>query len=672
MLGPGRAPTGPPSCSRLPAGRLRPDRHRAVPWWRQASIPMPPPGWPAPGAADGPGGAADAARRHRVLRTVSRRLASVLDRWLPSRGRSTGETGSNSWVVAGSRTATGKPILANDPHLATSIPSHLHPDRAALPDRVPDLPVRGRPASAWPGMPGVVIGQNAEIAWGLTTSYVDAQDLYLEEVRGDTVRVGDAYRAAHGAHRGDPGPRRGHAAHDHGPQLARHGPLLSDVDATICARSARSRRRPGNEPYAVALAWTALQPGPHHGRACCRSTRPRTSPSSGPRRRCWSRAVAEPRLRRHGRAPSATSCRVSVPERNRGDGDAVRPAGTPRTTGRAWSRSRSCPYAYEPAGGLHRRGEPARSSGAQYPHHLGSTYSYGWRSQEIIDALSPTPASSARTRASSSSTTTPIRFAADLVPRCSRSRSPTRGSPRASRRWSAGTTRRRHGLGRGGVLQRRRARHPQADLPRRDAGGPVADRRRPLVRRARHAAGRAEQRVVGRRRPPRTWSRRRDDILLAAMTDARKETHLADGAGHRPAGSGAGCTGSRCGNQTLGSSGIAPIERLFNRGDYPVGGGPAVVNAMAFDDTRGLPGDRRADDADAGRPGRSWTTRAGSTRAASPGHAYHPNYDDQAAAVGDQPDRAVSPFSSTPHSGRLTIRTDASESGRSWSARAPR
>ena len=87
-------------------------------------------------------------------------------------------------------------------------------------------------------------------------------------------------------------------------------------------------------------------------------------------------------------------------------------------------------------------------------------------------------------------------------------------------------------------------------------------------------------------------------------------------------------------NQTLGTSGIAPIERLFNRGEYQVGGGPAVVNAMAYDDTLGYTVASGADHADAGRPRRSrqsrWVNQSGVS-----GHAFHRNYDDQTAVVGD-------------------------------------
>ena len=124
-------------------------------------------------------------------------------------------TGSNSWAVAGSRTESGKAILSNDPHLATSIPSafaqvglHCRTVSEACPFDVSGFSMAS--------MPGVVIGKNNKIAWGLTTSYVDVQDLYLEDVRGDTVREGDSVRAAARDHRGDPGPGRGPAAdHSH-------------------------------------------------------------------------------------------------------------------------------------------------------------------------------------------------------------------------------------------------------------------------------------------------------------------------------------------------------------------------------------------------------------------------------------------------------------------------
>ena len=85
---------------------------------------------------------------------------------------------SNNWVISGKRTADGKPILANDPHLPPTAPgiwylSHLS---------APDMRVSG---VTFPGVPGIVLGHNELIAWGATNVGPDVQDLYVEEFNAD-------------------------------------------------------------------------------------------------------------------------------------------------------------------------------------------------------------------------------------------------------------------------------------------------------------------------------------------------------------------------------------------------------------------------------------------------------------------------------------------------------
>jgi len=80
---------------------------------------------------------------------------------------------SNAWVVSGMRTDTGKPILANDPHLAFSAPSLWYLARIIT----PNTEVVG---ATVPGTPITVIGHNKNIAWGLTTAGGDTQDLFIE------------------------------------------------------------------------------------------------------------------------------------------------------------------------------------------------------------------------------------------------------------------------------------------------------------------------------------------------------------------------------------------------------------------------------------------------------------------------------------------------------------
>ncbi|MGQ0548876.1 MAG: penicillin acylase family protein, partial [Armatimonadota bacterium] len=81
--------------------------------------------------------------------------------------------GSNNWVVAADRTTSGGPLLANDPHLEGQMPSiwylmHLNDDRHSM------------AGATFPGVPGVIIGHNRDIAWGLTNANPDVQDLFVE------------------------------------------------------------------------------------------------------------------------------------------------------------------------------------------------------------------------------------------------------------------------------------------------------------------------------------------------------------------------------------------------------------------------------------------------------------------------------------------------------------
>ncbi len=85
------------------------------------------------------------------------------------------QPGSNAWVVSGARSTTGKPILANDPHLEWSLPSTWYMVQL----HAPDFDVAG---ASLPGMPAVVIGHNRRIAWGITALQFDNMDLYVENI----------------------------------------------------------------------------------------------------------------------------------------------------------------------------------------------------------------------------------------------------------------------------------------------------------------------------------------------------------------------------------------------------------------------------------------------------------------------------------------------------------
>lgn len=99
-----------------------------------------------------------------------------------------GRGGSNNWVVAGSRTASGRPLLANDPHLDPVIPSYWYLGHL----KTPDWAVAG---AALIGTPAFAAGHNGFAAWGVTAGLSDNTDLFIEEIGPDgrSVRQGDKF-----------------------------------------------------------------------------------------------------------------------------------------------------------------------------------------------------------------------------------------------------------------------------------------------------------------------------------------------------------------------------------------------------------------------------------------------------------------------------------------------
>lgn len=91
------------------------------------------------------------------------------------------QPGSNAWVISGRHTASGKPILANDPHLEYGVPPIWHMVHL----KAPGINVAG---AALPGAPFLIIGHNEKIAWGVTNMMVDVQDLYIEKLDPGTGR----------------------------------------------------------------------------------------------------------------------------------------------------------------------------------------------------------------------------------------------------------------------------------------------------------------------------------------------------------------------------------------------------------------------------------------------------------------------------------------------------
>ena len=158
--------------------------------------------------------------------------------------------GSNNWVVDGTLTASGKPMLANDPHLGTHVPSLWYLAHMSA----GDFDVIG---ATLPGAPAVAIGRNRFIAWGETNVAADVEDLYREhldpsgrnaEFRGtfEPLRIIQETIAVSG------GPPVTIEV-----RVSRHGPLISDALNANNAASDRDPKPASFEP--LAFRWTALE-----------------------------------------------------------------------------------------------------------------------------------------------------------------------------------------------------------------------------------------------------------------------------------------------------------------------------------------------------------------------------------------------------------------------------
>lgn len=99
-----------------------------------------------------------------------------------------GDLGSNSWVISGALTESGKPLLANDPHLGPALPS-IWAQMGLHCAEVRDDCAFDVAGYTFSGLPGVIIGHNDRIAWGFTNLGPDVADLFLERVDGDSYEL---------------------------------------------------------------------------------------------------------------------------------------------------------------------------------------------------------------------------------------------------------------------------------------------------------------------------------------------------------------------------------------------------------------------------------------------------------------------------------------------------
>ncbi|TDD01825.1 penicillin acylase family protein [Nonomuraea deserti] len=525
--------------------------------------------------------------------------------------------GSNSWVVSGANTATGKPLLANDPHLAPQMPSVWYQAGLHCRKLTEECPydVTGFTFS---GVPGVIIGHTDKISWGFTNLGPDVADLFLEQVEGDTYLYrGERLKLATRKEQikvagGDPVTIT--------VRSTRHGPLINEVIETA---------RPSGEANAVALQWTALTPG-------------RTADAVFELNRAsdWEQfkaAAALFEVPAQNLIYADTSGKIGyqapgrIPVRENGDGTWP----VPGWTGEYDWKPEPIPFdrlpsVEDPADGFIVTANNAVIDPARYRPLLTRDWAYGYRSERIRDlieeALGKGPIDAAAMARVQQDTYNG--FAETLIPALMQV---DLAGPGGRARQLLKTWDRREDLDSAAaayfnaVWRQVLVLTFNDDLPEqaRPAGG---DRWYEVVRRLLAAPGDPFWDDVTTKNRKET----RDDILRQAMASAHQE--LADRLGDD-------VTSWRWGdlhqlelvNGSLGTSGLAPVEALFNRGPLSVPGGKDAVNATGWNVQRGyeitaVPSMRMIVDlSDLDKS--QWINLTGAS-----GHAFHDNYVDQAEA----------------------------------------
>ena len=548
-----------------------------------------------------------------------------LDEWLGAYGPG---VGSNSFAVTGERSASGGALLANDPHLAPSLPGIWY--QANLQCREVDAACPYAVSGfTFSGVPGVIIGHNDAIAWGFTNNGADVMDLAYEALNGERYVRGDRFAPLEVTT--ETIDVAGGDSVDVEIRATEWGPLVSDVgdeQRELTERAFNPATLPGRaDEVEVALRWTALTPG-------------RTAD-----------AILTINQASNFAEFREAAALFEVPSQNMLYADVeghigyqmpgkvpVRPEfndGTVPVNG--WEESNAW-FGYIPFSELPWVFDPPeqyivaanQAVVDDYPRVLTKDPSYGYRSQRLIELIEESPPLTPES-AATLMTDTLNTFAPVLV----------------SELFDLDEE-----LLDADAL---RARTLLADWDyRHDAGSAAAAYYSAVWRHV--LAGTFHDELTGDQRPDggerwfevmrniiasasgEWWDdmrtdevvELRDEVLAEAMNDAT--TELTDELGGDP-------EQWRWGDLhrlelthgTLGASGIPPLEALFNRGPFETGGGDGIVNATGWEPYNGfgvtwVPSMRMVvdlTDLDASR----WVQLTGQS-----GHAFDPHYTDQTEA----------------------------------------
>ncbi|RNE63834.1 penicillin acylase family protein [Cryobacterium tepidiphilum] len=554
-------------------------------------------------------------------------LKTTLDALPELIGPAGGEIGSNSWVVSGAHTDTGKPLLANDPHLGPALPSVWYQVGLRCRSVSPACPfdVAGYSFS---GMPGVIIGHNQKVAWGFTNLGPDVADLYVEKVTGDSYEYDG--KATPLAVRNEKISVAGGDPVKLEIRSTAHGPIVSGLTGTAFpgiaaeypdAAGMAAPTTPGTE-YELSLQWTALRPGRTAAAIFALNA---ATDWAGFRAAAQAFDVpAQNLLYADVEGNIGYQSPGLIPIRTKGDGTVPVPGWSSTYRWKGFIPFEKLPHLYNPPAGFIVTANNA-AVGTGYPYLITKDWDAGYRAERITTRLAAliaakTPISAAAMSRIQADNYSPM--AAALVPLLQKAK-------------ASGTAKEAQALFTGWDYQL-------------DADSPAAAYYNVVWRTLLHdlfgdklpestqltGGDRAYAVVTSLLAHPESpwWTNTR----IGAIGQSSMLSHVLDRAAAEATRLMGPVSEWQWGtihtlelrNGTFGQSGIAPLEWVFNRGPYELAGGSSVVNAVGWDATQGygvnwLPSMRQvvslADFDDS-----TWVNLTGAS-----GHAFHPNYVDQ-------------------------------------------
>jgi penicillin G amidase len=539
-------------------------------------------------------------------------------------GPSTSEIGSNSWVISGTLTATGKPILANDPHLGSQIPSiwyqiglHCQPRTDTCPFEVAGF--------SFAGVPGVVIGHNDRVAWGFTNNGPDVMDLYIEKVNPanpNQYEVNGKWV--------DMVVRTESIAVSGGQPVTlsvrstRHGPVVSAVYIPENFSGQSGVALPDN--YVISLQWTALQPA-HIFDAVWGFDTARNWEEFRQAAQAFT-VPAQNLVYADVDGNIGYQMPGLIPLRASGDGRLPVPGWTDAYEWKGFIPFEQLPNAYNPPSGYIVTANNA-VVGPDYPYLITSDWDYGFRARRITDLITQAPGKIDLAYIQGMQFDSTSLNAETLVPVLTGLKVQW-GTPEQAaalellNKWDFRETMDSKAalifenfwkyLLKDSISNKN---IPEKYLP--EGGNRWYEVMRELVQ-----------------QPDSPWwddpatsgkLETRDDTFARAFMESVAELQGQYGKdpGRWPGWGDAHTITFK--NQSLGQSGVAPIEALFNRGPFRTAGGSSIVNATGWDVSKSfqvnwLPSMRMI--VDLGNLDNSLTVHT----TGESGHAYHPHYID--------------------------------------------